>query len=298
MVGSAIVRRLASEPVTVLTADRAALDLREPDAVQRWLAANTPDVVVLAAAKVGGIFANDIFPVDFLCENLAMEVAVIKAAYEAGVKKLLFLGSSCIYPKDAPQPIREEALLTGPLEPTNEWYAIAKIAGLKLCQAYQRQYGADFISVMPTNIYGPGDNYHPQHSHAPAALIRRMDEAKRAGVQTVPIWGTGKPLREFIYVDDVADACVFVLKHYQGELALNVGVGEDLSIAAFAGEVAATVGYEGQFSFETSRPDGPLRKLLDVSRLTPLGWSAHTPLRQGLARTYADFQQRRNAGLL
>lgn len=298
MVGSAIVRRLASEPVTVLTADRSVLDLRQPAAVERWLNAEAPDIVVLAAAKVGGIFANDVFPVDFLYENLAMEVAVIKAAYDAGVKKLLFLGSSCIYPKDAPQPIREEALLTGPLEPTNEWYAIAKIAGLKLCQAYRRQYGANFISVMPTNIYGPGDNYHPQHSHAPAALIRRMDEAKRAETRTVSIWGTGKPLREFMYVDDLADACVFVLRHYQGEMALNVGVGEDLSIADFAAEIAATVGYQGQFSFETSRPDGPPRKLLDVSRLKALGWSAQTPLRQGLARTYADYQQRRNAGLL
>jgi GDP-L-fucose synthase len=298
MVGSAIVRRLSSESVTILTAERSELDVRHGPAVERWLAAKCPDVIVLAAAKVGGIFANSTFPVDFLYDNLAMELAVIKSAFEAGVKKLLFLGSSCIYPKHASQPMSEDALLTGPLEPTNEWYAVAKIAGLKLCQAYRRQYEANFISVMPTNIYGPGDNYHPEHSHAPAALIRRMDEAKRTGATTVRIWGTGKPLREFMYVDDLADACVFVLKHYKDELPLNVGVGEDLSIAEFAAEVAATVGYQGQFSFDTSRPDGPPRKLLDVTRLTAMGWRAQTPLREGLARAYADFQQRRNAGLL
>ena len=226
MVGSAIVRRLAGEQVEVLTATHAELDLKDAAAVRVWLKANRPEVVVLAAAKVGGILANNTYPADFLYENLAIETAVIHGAFEQGVGKLLFLGSACIYPRMAPQPIPEEALLTGPLEPTNEWYAIAKIAGLKLCQAYRRQHGADFISAMPNNLYGPGDNYHPEHSHVPAGLIRRMHEAKQAGAPSVTVWGTGAPLREFLYVDDAADACVHLLKTYSGETALNIGSGE------------------------------------------------------------------------
>jgi GDP-L-fucose synthase len=254
--------------------------------------------VVLAAAKVGGILANDSFPVDFLYDNLAIETAVIPAAFDARVSKLLMLGSACVYPREAPQPMAEEALLTGPLEPTNEWYAIAKIAGLKLCQAYRRQYGADFISCMPNNLYGPGDNYHPDHSHAPAGLIRRMHEATRSGARSVTIWGTGKPLREFLYVEDAADACVHLLRRYSGELAINIGSGQEVSIAEFARLVAEAVGFEGALEFDASRPDGAPRKLLDVSRLDALGWTATTPLKQGLARAYADFKARLEAGLI
>ena len=298
MVGSAIARRLASEPVEVLTVPRAELDLRDAASVRRWLEAARPDVVVLAAARVGGIWANNSFPADFLYDNLAIETAVIPAAFETGVSKLLMLGSACVYPRDAPQPMAEEALLTGPLEPTNEWYAIAKIAGLKLCQAYRRQYGADFISAMPNNLYGPGDNYHPEHSHVPAGLIRRMHEARRAGAEAVTIWGTGRPLREFLYVEDAADACVHLLKTYSGELAINIGSGQEVSIGEFAKLVAGVVGFDGALEFDTSRPDGVMRKLLDVSRLTALGWAASTPLPEGLALTYADFRARLDAGLI
>ena len=298
MVGSAIVRRLAAEQAQVLTAPRAELDLRDPSAVRTWLKANRPEVVVLAAAKVGGILANDTYPADFLYENLQIETAVIGGAFEAGVQKLLFLGSVCIYPRMSPQPIPEEALLTGPLEPTNEWYAVAKIAGLKLCQAFRRQHGADFISAMPNNLYGPGDNYHPEHSHVPAGLIRRMDEAKRAGAPSVTVWGTGTPLREFLYVDDAADACVHLLKTYSGELALNIGSGEEVSIGEFARHVARTVGYRGELKFDTSKPDGTPRKLVDVSRLKATGWSPRTSLDQGLALAYADYQARLKAGAL
>jgi GDP-L-fucose synthase len=298
MVGAAIVRRLASEPVEVLTAPRSELDLRDAAAVRRWLDAQRPDVVVLAAAKVGGIWANDNFPADFLYDNLAIETAVIPAAFDAGVRKLLMLGSACVYPREAPQPMVEEALMTGPLEPTNEWYAIAKIAGLKLCQAYRRQYGADFISCMPNNLYGPGDNYHPEHSHVPAGLIRRMHEAKRAGAQAVTVWGTGRPLREFLYVEDAADACVHLLKRYSGDLAINVGSGREVSIGEFARLVARAVGFSGELRFDASRPDGAPRKLLDVSRLQALGWNARTPLEQGLERAYADFTARLDAGLI
>jgi GDP-L-fucose synthase len=296
MVGSAVVRRLASEPVEVLTVSRAELDLRDARAVSAWTKAQRPDVVVLAAAKVGGIHANDTQPVAFLQDNLAIELAVISAAFEAGVRKLLFLGSSCVYPREAPQPITEDSLLTSPLEPTNQWYAIAKIAGIKLCQAYRREHGADFISVMPTNLYGPGDDYHPEFSHVPAALIRRMDEARRTGEAKVTVWGTGKPRREFLYVEDLADACVHVLKHYSGEPPLNIGLGEDISIGEFARTVAEVVGFTGELVFDTSKPDGTPRKLLDVSHLNALGWKAMTPLREGLARAYADFRSRRDAG--
>ncbi len=298
MVGQAIVRRLASEPVEVLTASRSELDLRDRAAVRSWMAANRPDAVIMAAAKVGGIWANNAAPVAFLEDNLAMEVAVIGSAFETGVKKLLMLGSSCIYPRLAPQPIPEDALLSGPLEPTNQWYAIAKIAGLKLCQAYRRQHGADFISAMPTNLYGPGDNYHPKESHVPAGLIRRMDEAKRAGAKSVTVWGTGSPRREFLFVDDLADACVFLLRAYSEEAPINVGVGEDLSIAEFARLVADVTGFEGALDFDRSKPDGTPRKLLDVSRLSALGWRASTPLREGLAKAYDDYLARLKAGLI
>ena len=298
MVGSAVVRRLASEQVEVLCAPRAELDLRDAAAVRAWLKANRPDVVVLAAAKVGGIAANDSLPADFLLDNLAIETAVIGGAFEAGVSKLLFLGSSCIYPRMSPQPIPEEALLTGPLEPTNEWYAIAKIAGLKLCQAFRRQHGVDFISAMPSNLYGPGDNYHPEHSHVPAALIRRMDEAKEAGAPSVTVWGTGTPLREFLYVDDAAEACVHLLKTYSGEMALNIGSGDEVSIAEFARRVAKAVGYQGELKFDASRPDGTPRKLVDVSRLKATGWRARTSLDEGLALAYADYRSRLKAGAI
>jgi GDP-L-fucose synthase len=298
MVGSALVRRLGSEPVEVLTVPRAELDLRDAGAVRAWLASSRPDVVILAAAKVGGIAANAALPADFLYDNLAIETAVIKGAADAGAKKLLFLGSACIYPKLAPQPIPEEALLTGPLEPTNEWYAIAKIAGLKLCQAYRRQHGADFISAMPNNLYGPGDNYHPEHSHVPAGLIRRMDEARRSGASKVTVWGTGRPLREFLYVDDAADACIHLLKHYSDEGPVNIGSGEEVSIAGFAKLVAEAVGFEGELEFDPSRPDGTPRKLVDVSRLKSLGWTSRTPLREGLAKAYADYRTRLKAGAI
>jgi GDP-L-fucose synthase len=290
MVGAALVRRLQPERCEVLTADRRALDLTRQADTEAWLRDQRPDVVVVAAAKVGGIAANNAFPVDFLSDNLAIALNTINGAFAASVRKLLFLGSSCIYPRLAPQPITEDALLTGPLEPTNEWYAVAKIAGLKLVEAYRRQHGADYISLMPTNLYGPGDNYHPEHSHVPAALIRRFHEAKIAKAQTVTVWGTGKPRREFLAVDDLADACVFALKHYSGDRFVNVGTGRDVTIAEFARVVADVVGYEGEIVFDTSRPDGTPQKLLDVSLLTKLGWTARTGLRDGLAAAYRDFR--------
>ena len=290
MVGAALARRLKAESCTILTVDRAGLNLTRQAETEQWIGTAKPDAVILAAAKVGGIAFNDSNPVDFLADNLAIALNVIGASYAAGVKKLLFLGSSCIYPKLAPQPMEERMLLTGPLEPTNQWYAVAKIAGIKLIEAFRRQYGADFISVMPTNLYGPGDNYHPEHSHVPAALIRRLHEAKLAGAPTVTIWGTGRPRREFLAVDDLADACVFVLKHYSGSNFLNVGTGRDITIAEFAQLVADIVGYRGRFVFDTSRPDGAPQKLLNVSELTRLGWRARTPLREGIAAAYADFQ--------
>lgn len=289
MVGSAVVRRLASENCTVLVADRRDLDLTKEEPTFRWLEANRPDVVIHAAAKVGGIAANSNLPVDFLCDNLALELNVIRASHAVGVQRLLFLGSSCIYPKLAKQPISEDELLTGPLEPTNEWYAIAKIAGLKMCQAYRRQYGDDFISAMPTNLYGRGDNYHPDHSHVPAALIRRFHEAKLAQAPSVTVWGTGTPLREFLNVDDFADACVFLLKQYSSDMPINVGSGDELSIADFAAMVADVVGYQGKLIFDTSKPDGTPRKLLDSSRIRALGWRRNIALRAGLAAAYADF---------
>jgi len=289
MVGSAIVRRLAREHCELLTADRNKVDLTRQADVERWFADNRPDAVFLAAARVGGIHANNAYPADFIADNLQIELNVIRSAFSTKVSKLLFLGSSCIYPKLAPQPMTEDMLLTAPLEPTNQWYAVAKIAGIKLAQAYRRQHRADFVSVMPTNLYGPGDNYHPEDSHVPAALIRRFHEAKVARAAKVTVWGTGTPRREFLAVDDLADACVFVMKHYSGEEFLNVGTGQDVTIAEFARLVAEVVGYTGELAFDTSRPDGTPQKLLDVSKLATLGWRAKTPLREGLKITYADF---------
>jgi GDP-L-fucose synthase len=289
MVGSALVRRLASEACEIVSADRRVLDLTRQVETETWLREQGPEVVIIAAARVGGIAYNNACPVDFLADNIAIELNLIRSSFAAGVRKLLFLGSSCIYPKSAPQPMREEMLLTGPLEPTNEWYAVAKIAGIKLVEAYRRQYRADFISLMPTNLYGPGDSYHPEHSHVPAALIRRFHEAKLAHASSVMVWGTGRPRREFLAVDDLADACVFVLKNYSDDLFLNVGTGWDLTIADFAKLVADVVGYSGDIVFDTSRPDGAPQKLLDVSRLAKLGWTARTELRAGIAAAYRDY---------
>jgi GDP-L-fucose synthase len=289
MVGSAIVRRLATIPAEIITAPRAAVDLERQDQTEAFLNARKPDVVIVAAAKVGGIHANNIYPAEFISLNLAIARNTVDASYKADVKKLLFLGSSCIYPRLARQPMGEPELLTGALEPTNEWYAVAKIAGIKLCQAYRRQYGADFISVMPTNLYGFGDNYHPENSHVVAALIRRFHEAKHRRTPSVTVWGTGAPLREFLFVDDLADACVFVLEHYSDEQHVNVGSAQEMTIADFAKLVAEIVGYQGRLVFDTSRPDGVPRKLLDSSKLNAMGWRARTPLREGLARTYEAF---------
>jgi GDP-L-fucose synthase len=289
MVGSAVLRRLATERCEILVRDHRQLDLTRQVETESFMADAKPEVVIIAAARVGGILANDTNPADFLRDNLAIQQNLIASSYQYGVRKLLFLGSSCIYPKFAPQPMTEEMLLTGPLEPTNEWYAIAKIAGIKLCQAYRRQYHADYVSLMPTNLYGPGDNYHPEYSHVPAALIGRMHEAKLACRPSVTVWGTGKPLREFMFVDDLADACAHVLKHYSGEQFLNAGSSEEISIADFAKLVAEVVGYSGRLVFDASRPDGTPRKLLDSSKLRNFGWKPRTKLRDGLAATYADF---------
>ena len=289
MVGSALLRRLAREDCEVITAERAALDLTRQAAVESWMADNRPQLVVLAAAKVGGILANDSAPGPFLHDNLAIQTNVIHAAWTCDVEKLVFLGSSCVYPKAAPQPMSEDCLLTSALEPTNEWYAIAKIAGLKLCQAYRRQYGADFISVMPCNLYGPGDNFDLAASHVIPALIRKMHEAKVSLAPSVDVWGSGKPRREFLYVDDLADALVHLVKRYSKEQHINIGSGHDVTIADLANAVKAAVGFEGTLAFDASLPDGTARKLLDVSRLESLGWQAKTNLEEGLSRTYAWF---------
>jgi GDP-L-fucose synthase len=290
LVGSAIVRRLKQEGFTnLLTATSREVDLREQAAVQGFFEKERPDYVFLAAAKVGGILANNNFPADFIYQNLMIEANVIESARLIDVKKLLFLGSTCIYPKMAPQPLKEEYLLTAPLEPTNEWYAVAKIAGIKLCQAYQRQYGCKYISAMPTNLYGPGDNFDLESSHVMPALIRKSHEAKVQGSPTVTVWGTGKPLREFLHVDDCAAACLFLMEHYDGEEIVNIGVGEDLSIAELAGLVKQAVGFEGEIVFDSSKPDGTPRKLVDVSRINGLGWQARIPLAEGIASTYRWF---------
>ncbi|MCA1973151.1 MAG: GDP-L-fucose synthase [Caenispirillum sp.] len=289
MVGRALLRRLRRERCEAVTVPRSALDLRRQKDVEDWMHDQRPDVVLLAAARVGGIMANSEHPAQFLRDNLAISSNVIHAAHLAGVKKLLFIGSSCIYPREAPQPIREEHLLTGPLEPTNQWFAIAKIAALKMCQAYRREYGRDFITVMSTNLYGPGDNFDPAVAHVPAALIRRFHEAKVAGADAVTVWGTGRPLREFLYVDDMADGCLFALQHWSAEEPVNLGSGCEVSIGEFARLVADTVGFRGRIEFDTAKPDGTPRKKLDVSRMTALGWRARTSLRDGLAAAYRFF---------
>ncbi|WP_276577074.1 GDP-L-fucose synthase [Bradyrhizobium sp. 2] len=289
MVGAALVRRLAREDVNLVTVDRREVDLCNQAAVFDWFAKARPQVIFLAAAKVGGIVANNTLRAEFIYDNIAIAANVIQAAHLNGAEKLMFLGSSCIYPKLAPQPLREDSVLSGPLEPTNEPYAIAKIAGIKMAEAYRSQYGSDFISVMPTNLYGPGDNYHPELSHVVAALIRRFHEAKVAGAKSVIVWGTGTPRREFLYVDDMADACVHLMKTYSSAELVNIGTGEDITIAEFARVVADIVGYGGEISFDTSRPDGTPRKLLDVSRLAKLGWRATTSLEDGVRRAYAAY---------
>jgi GDP-L-fucose synthase len=298
MVGQAIVRRLQSEDCTIVTASRAELDLLDPHAVNTFLAREKPDAIFLAAAKVGGIVANNTLRADFLYENLMIAANVIHAAHKAKTEKLLFLGSTCIYPKHAEQPMNEDSLLTGPLEPTNEPYAIAKIAGVKLAETYRDQYGDDFISVMPTNLYGPGDNYHPEHSHVVAALIRRFHEAKESGAPSVMIWGTGTPRREFLYVDDMADACVFAMTQYSDRGLLNIGTGIDIAISEFASLVAKTVGYQGEITYDPSKPDGTALKRVDVTRMANLGWRATTQLEDGLRRAYSAFLMEVKSGNL
>jgi GDP-L-fucose synthase len=292
MVGSAIVRKLQSEGFgNLLVTGKAELDLRDGAAVKEYFAKQKPEYVFLAAAKVGGIHANNIYRAEFLYDNLMIEANIIHTAWQSGVTKLLFLGSSCIYPKLAPQPLKEEYLLTGPLEPTNEPYAIAKIAGIKMCEAYRDQYGCNFISAMPTNLYGQGDNYHPSNSHVIPALIRRFHEAKLAGASEVEIWGTGRPLREFMYVDDLADACLFLMQNYNEKLFINIGTGQEVSILDLAHLVAKTVGFYGAIRFNPTMPDGTPRKLMDGSRLQRMGWTYRYSLEQGLEKTYDLFQQ-------
>src|SRR6266481_9298408 len=294
MVGSALVRRLAQEECRTLTVSRDEVDLRDQAAVDRWFDRHRPEAVLLAAARAGGIHANDTHPGDFLYDNLAIASNVIEASRRTGVAKLVFLGSSCIYPRMAPQPIPEGALLSGPLEPTNQWYAIAKIAGLKLCEAYRRQHGCDFVSVMPTNLYGPGDNFDPLTSHVLAALIVKIDNAVRRGLKTVEIWGTGAPRREFLHVDELADAAVFLIKNWSDDQHINIGTGEDLSIADLAEMVARVIGFDGSFVFDASKPDGTPRKLLDVAKLSALGWRYRTDLETGIRQTY-DWYRRAQA---
>jgi GDP-L-fucose synthase len=289
MVGSALVRRLAREGCTILQATHAELDLTQQDAVARWFEAHRPQAVFLAAAKVGGILANDRHPAEFLYQNLMIEANVIHAAYQNDAEKLMFLGSSCIYPKLAPQPMAEDALLTGPLEPTNEWYAIAKIAGIKLCQAYRRQYGCDYISAMPTNLYGPGDNYDLQSSHVLPALVRKVAEAKHAKADSITLWGSGTPLREFLHADDLADALVFLMQRYSGHDHINVGSGEEISILDLARKIAAASGYVGRIELDQSKPDGTPRKLMRSDRLFEMGWRPTIPLDTGISRVVSDF---------
>ena len=296
MVGSAVVRALAGEHCEVITAGRDELDLTDQRAVLGWMHNQRPQVVVLAAARVGGILANDSMPVEFLRDNLLIQTSVLTGAESVGVEKLLFLGSSCIYPKHAEQPIVEEALLTGPLEPTNEWYALAKIAGIKLAQAYRRQYGCDFISAMPTNLYGPGDNFDLSASHVMPALIRKVHEAKAVSGPVV-VWGSGTPRREFLYVDDCADACVHLLKHYSDAGHINVGSGSDVSIMELTRLVMDVLGYDGPVVTDPSKPDGTPRKLLDSARLAALGWQPQTALRDGIAKSYAAFLDGEGRGL-
>ena len=292
LVGSAICRRLESDGVQPLVVSRTEVDLSNQGAVDSWFSSNPIEQVYLAAAKVGGIHANDTYPAEFLRDNLAIQTNIIHSAWKSGVKKLLFLGSSCIYPKLAPQPMPEDCLLTGELEPTNEWYAIAKIAGIKMCQAYHKQYGFDTISLMPTNLYGPGDNFDLENSHVLPALIRKFHEAKESGAKDVAVWGSGNPRREFLHVDDLADACVFLMNNYSSPDMVNVGWGEDISIAELANLIKEIVGYKGQIAFDASKPDGTPRKLLDTRRLSALGWQPSIELRAGIAATYQWYCSR------
>lgn len=286
MVGSATVRRMAAENCTVLTVDHSKLDLRDQAGVKSWMAENKPDIVILAAATVGGILANSTRPAEFIYDNLAIETNVINSARDIGVEKLLFLGSACIYPRDAAQPMAEDALLTGQLEPTNQWYAVAKIAGIKMCEAYRQQYGCDFISAQPNNLYGPGDNFDLNASHVIPALLVKAHNAKIQGEGDLAIWGTGSPMREFMHVDDLADALVHLLKHYSDAIPINIGTGEEVSIRDLASAVATAVGFTGELSFDAAKPDGAPRKLLDASRMSALAWTSSTPLAEGLKSTY------------
>ncbi len=289
MVGRAVVKALAAENCTVLKAERQDADLLRQSEVEAWMSHNKPDAVVVCAARVGGILANDTYPADFIYDNLMIEANLIKASFDCGVEKLLFLGSSCIYPKLAPQPIPEDALLTGALEPTNKWYAIAKIAGIKMCQAYRKQHGVDFISAMPTNLYGPHDNFDLQSSHVIPALMRKCHEAKLAGDATMEVWGSGKVMREFLHVEDCAAGIVFLLKHYSDMSHVNLGTGEDVTIRQLAEAITKTVGFEGSLAFDASKPDGTPRKLLDVSKINNLGWHHKLNLETGLAAAYQWF---------
>lgn len=290
MVGAALTRRLRSENCEILTVGRADVDLMRQDQTERWLAVNKPDVVIVAAARVGGIFANDTYPADFLYQNLMIEANIVEGSRQAGVGKLLFLGSSCIYPKLAQQPIQEDSLLTGPLEPTNEWYAIAKIAGIKLAQAYRKQYGCDYISAMPTNLYGPEDNFDLQSSHVLPALMRKAHEAKLQGDKSLTIWGTGTPRREFLHVDDCADALVHVVKHYSDSEHINIGSGEDVTILELTHIVCEIVGFKGEIIKDTGKPDGTPRKLMSADRLRNMGWAPSISLKEGIASTYNWFK--------
>ena len=296
MVGSACVRRLQKEDCKIILASRDEVDLTRQAEVESFMAARRPEVVIIAAAKVGGILANDAYPADFIYQNLMIESHVIHASHLVGVKKLLFLGSSCIYPREAPQPIREDSLLTGPLESTNEWYAIAKIAGIKLCQAYRKQYGADFISAMPCNLYGPNDNFHPTGSHVIPALLRRFHEARVAQSANVVCWGSGTPRREFLFVDDLADACVFLLQNYSAAEHVNVGVGEDISIKDLAETVKTVTGFTGDVLWDRAKPDGTMLKRMDVSRIHDLGWRATTSFADGLKAAYDWFVEAEQRG--
>ena len=291
MVGSAIIRRLASEnPADILTVGSKGLDLRNQANTQKWISENKPDAVFMAAAKVGGIHANNTYPAQFLYDNLMMAANVIEGSYRAGVEKLLFLGSSCIYPKMAPQPISEDSLMTGPLEPTNAPYAVAKISGVYLCETYRREYGADFISAMPTNLYGPGDNYHPENSHVIPGLIRRAHEAKINGAESLSVWGSGTPRREFLNADDCADALIHVMKNYSDAETINIGSGTDITIAALAQTICDVVGFEGDLVFDSSKPDGTPRKLMSGAKLKAMNWAPKIDLREGLAAAYTDFK--------
>ena len=290
MVGSAVLRRLSHEDCEIITIPKNKLDLRNGESVLRWMKKNKPEIVIVAAAKVGGIHANSHYPADFLYDNLMIEANIIHNAWVSGVNKLLFLGSSCIYPRNTSQPIIEKRLLTGELEPTNEWYAVAKIAGIKLCQSYRQQYDVDFISAMPSNLYGPGDNFHPENSHVPAALLLRIHNAKINNEKETIVWGTGSPKREFLHVDDLADALIYVLKNYSDSSHINIGMGEEISIKEFAYKIKECVGYNGKLIFDKTKPDGMQRKVLDISRLTNLGWSPKFTLDHGLKKYYKRFK--------